>query len=150
SGGVGNHGCDARRHCPSMMRTATLHAGLEPYPGYRLRRLLGRVGFAEVWEADAPAGQRVALKFMPCSDQSPGREIHSLQALRSLKHPNIIVVHQVWCYDFYIVVAMELAEGSLLDFLEAYQTEYRTPISATQVCEYLLPVAGALDFLNAR
>lgn len=132
------------------MRTASLHAGLEPYPGYRLRRLLGRGGFAEVWESESPSGPPVALKFMPCSDQSPAREIQSLQALRFLKHPNIIVVHQVWTYDFYIVISMELAEGSLLDLLDAYQTEHQSPIDPEQVCHYLLPVAGALDFLNQR
>lgn len=133
-----------------MMRSASLQTGMEPFPGFRLRQLLGRGGFAEVWEADAPAGGRVALKFMTCSDQSPAREIQSLQAIRKVSHPNVIVVHGVWCYDFYIVIDMELAEGSLLDLLEAYQTEYQTPIFPEQVCHYLLPVAEGLDFLNAR
>ena len=46
-------------------------------------------------------------------DQSPAREIHSLQAIRTVRHPNLIQINQVWCFDKYIVIDMELADGSL-------------------------------------
>jgi serine/threonine protein kinase len=45
---------------------------------------------------------------------------------------------------------MELAEGSLLDLLEAYYSEFHTPIAPDQVCRYLAQVGDTLDFLNAR
>jgi serine/threonine-protein kinase len=50
----------------------------------------------------------------------------------------------------YIIVAMELAEGSLTDLLDAYRTEFGTPIVPEQVCIYLNQVADALDFLHSR
>ena len=95
-----------------MRYAVRLEAGLEPFPGYHLRRLLGFGSFAEVWEAEAADGGRVALKFLPAERQNatPG-ELRSLQAVRQLLHPNLIRIGRVWCHLGYIVIAMELADG---------------------------------------
>jgi len=123
---------------------------MEPIPGYRLRQVLGRGGFAEVWEAEAASGT-VALKFMPCSDGlAAAKEIRSIQAVKSIEHPNLIKIEQVWAYQDYIVIAMELADGSLLDLLDAYTSEFGTPMAAEQVCLYLNQAAEAIDFMNRR
>ncbi len=123
---------------------------MEPYPGYRLRQLLGRGGFAEVWEAETADGP-VALKFMGCKDGlMASKEIRAIQAIRHLRHPGLTRIDQVWCQAGYIVIAMELAEGSLLDLLEAYVTEFNTPIVPEQVCLYLTQAADCIDFMNAR
>jgi serine/threonine protein kinase, bacterial len=128
-----------------------LYSGMEPYPGYRLRQVLGRGGFAEVWEAETPSGGTVALKFMPANDSlAAAKEIRSIQAIRNLEHTNLIRIEQVWCHLGYIIIAMELADGSLLDLLDAYLTEFRTPIIGEQVCMYLSQAAEGLDFLNSR
>lgn len=149
----------ARRRFPSRRQPerslvsypVPLQIGMQPYPGYRLRQLVGRGGFAEVWEAETSGGRKVALKFLPCGDNlAASREIRSIQALRQLKHPNLIEIEQVWCHLGYIVVAMELAEGSLLDLLEAFLQEFGTAIVPEQTLLYLTQVAEALDFLNSR
>src|SRR5262249_27859681 len=54
------------------------------------------------------------------------------------------------CFQGHIVVAMELAEGTLHDLLEAYLEQEGTPIAPEYVCLLLSEVASALDFLNAR
>ncbi|MGE3805650.1 MAG: serine/threonine-protein kinase [Gemmataceae bacterium] len=129
---------------------ATLSTGAEPFPGYRLIQLLGRGGFASVWQATTPDGNQVALKFLECGS-STVRELRAQEAVRHLPyHPNIIQVHQVWAWQHYIVVCMELAEGSLQDLLEAYQAEFNTPVVPEHVCLYLTQSAEAIDFLNAR
>jgi serine/threonine protein kinase len=128
-----------------------LQAGLEPYPGYHLRQRLGRGGFAEVWEAEVGEGKSLALKFMPCDDGlAASKEIRSIQAVRQLCHPHLIQIKNVWCYPGYVVIAMELADGSLLDLLEAYRLEFGTNIVPEQVCTLLGQAAQALDFLNTR
>ena len=134
-----------------MSSAVPLRAGMEPYPGYRLRQLLGRGGFAEVWEAETPGGGSIALKFMGCNNGLvASKEIRAIQAIRQLSHPNLTRIDQVWCQAGYIVIAMELAEGSLLDLLEAYITEFNTAIVPEQVCLHLSQAADCIDFLNAR
>jgi serine/threonine protein kinase len=124
---------------------------MQPYPGYRLRQLLGRGGFAEVWEADAPSGRTVALKFMPAMDSlAASKEIRSIRAVSALEHPNLIRIEQVWCQPGFVVIAMELADGSLLDLLDAYISEFRTPIVGEQVCMYLAQAAAGIDYMNSR
>lgn len=128
-----------------------LQAGMQPYPGYRLRQLLGRGGFAEVWEADSPSGGTCALKFMPAMDSlAASKEIRSIRAVSTLEHANLIRIEQVWCQPGFVVIAMELADGSLLDLLDAYLSEFHTPIVGEQVCMYMSQAAAGIDYMNSR
>lgn len=133
------------------MRCSSLRTDKEICPGYQLGRLRGRGAFGSVWEAKTTTGRSVALKFLPCSDDlTAAQEIRSIQVVRQLRHPNLVRIDQVWCHRGYIVITMELADGSLYDLLEAYQAEYGTTLTPHDVCYYLGQVAAALDFLNAR
>ena len=103
------------------MSAKALHLvpGCEPFPGYRLKHFLGRGGWGEVWQADNPQGQACALKFLPCADrQGVYHEVRALQAIRKLNHPNLLRIEQIWCCAGYLVIAMELADGSLMDLLD--------------------------------
>jgi serine/threonine protein kinase len=134
-----------------MVVTETLDVGSEPLPGYRLAQFVGRGSWGEVWKADKTNGQSIALKFLKCeSTQAAAMEIRALQAIRHLHHPNLIRIEQVWCHLGYLIIGMELAEGSLLDLLDVYRAEFNLPIVAEHVCHYLGQIAGALDFLNTR
>jgi serine/threonine protein kinase len=128
-----------------------LSAGTEPYPGYRLVQFLGRGGWGEVWLAEAPRGTHVALKFLPCDTQLAAvHEIRALQSIRQLRHPYLIRIDRIWADAGHVVIAMELAEGSLVDLLDVYQADYRTAVHPDHLCYYLAQAADALDFLNAR
>jgi serine/threonine-protein kinase len=99
----------------------------------------------------ADDGTPVALKFLPCSDAlTAAKEIRSIQIVRHLHHPNLIPIHQVSCHRGYVIVTMELADGSLMDMMEAHQQEYQKPLSPRQVCAYLEKVADVLDYMNRR
>jgi serine/threonine-protein kinase len=134
-----------------VRHTVPLEAGLEPFPGYHLRRLLGHGSFGEVWEAEAEDGTSVALKFLPAERQhaTPG-ELRCLQAVRQLLHPNLIRIHRVWCHLGYVVIAMERADGTLADVQATYRSSFGTAILPEHVCLLLSQAAAGLDFLNAR
>jgi serine/threonine protein kinase, bacterial len=128
-----------------------LEIGMEPFPGHRLLEVMGRGSFAEVWKAERPDGGKVALKFLTCeTGKSTPAEIRSIQFVRQLHHPNLTRVERVWCHLGYIVIAMELAEGSLLDLLEVHKADTGKALPLEHVCFFLAQIADALDFLNTR
>lgn len=130
---------------------AALAAGLEPYPGYHLVSRLGSGGFGEVWEAQKSDGTPVALKFLPGDNAlRSSQETRSVQLVGNLRHPGLVSVHAMWCFAGYLVVSMDLAEGTLQDLYEAYQSEYGTPVAAEHLWLLLAQAAETLDFLNSH
>jgi serine/threonine protein kinase len=124
---------------------------MEVAGGYRLGQVLGQGGFAQVWEAQTRDNRRIALKFIPCRrDLSAAKEIRAIQAIRQLVHPNLLTIEQVISEMDCIVVAMELADGSLLDLLGKYRETAGTPLDPEVLCYYLAQAARAIDFLNAH
>jgi len=120
-------------------------------PGYRLQHFLGRGGWGEVWKASDPNGNDVALKFIPCENQTlAAQEIRGLQAIRQLEHPNLLRIEHIWTVPGYILIAMEMAQGSLLDLFNVYHSDLGQPIFPEHVCYFLEQAAEALDYLNTR
>ena len=128
--------------------------GAEPFPGYRLLRLRGRGAFATVWESTTPSERRVALKFMSShnghSGSTTAREIRSLQCIQALIHPHLLRIHEVWSLPGTIVIAMDLADASLLDLMLLYHDDFEKHVDPEKLYMYLGQAAKALDFLNAR
>lgn len=125
--------------------------GLEPFPGYRLTQILGSGGWGVVWKASSPEGRPVALKFINTStNQVSSQEIKALQAIKQLRHPHLLEVYHIWSCPGFLVIAMELADGSMHDLLDLYLTEINTPIQPDHVLHFLNQAAEAIDFLNTR
>jgi serine/threonine protein kinase len=126
-------------------------AGSVPIPGYKLVRLRGRGGYAEVWEASDPDRKRVALKFMSTQHTiATARELRALQALYALDHPNLLKCSNVWCIPGFVVIGMELADASLLDLFLLYSEDLNEAMGVGVILRHLYHAAQALDFLNAR
>jgi len=89
--------------------------GAEPIPGYRLEALLGRGGFGEVWRASSPGGFHVALKFLVSGEAGAERE---LRTLRKLREGHLLCLFGVWRIAGFFVLAMELADRTLMDRLK--------------------------------
>lgn len=134
-----------------MVQASSLCIGKALGPDYRLTQFRGRGSFGSVWEAIDGSGNRVALKLLPCTSRlTAAQEIRAIQSINQLRHPNLTPIDQVWCYHNYVVITMKLADGSLLDLLDAYQTEYGTAVPADEALPLITQAAAALDFLNTH
>lgn len=144
--------CGSERSGALGAQPLRLHEGMEPYPGYRLQQQLGVGGWGEVWRAVRVAdGAHFALKFLASDSQfASAQEVRALQAIRQLRHPNLVTIEQIWSCANYLVIVMELAEGSLLDLLDVYFAEFKSAILPDHLCYFLGQAAEAIDFLNTR
>jgi serine/threonine protein kinase, bacterial len=134
----------------SMPGFVVPQSGAEPIPGYRLIRRLGCSACGEVWSVKTTAEERMAMKFVRSAGQQSARMIRSLRVVQQLQHPHLIAIKGIWSIPGYIVVGMELADGSLEDLLQAYQDRRGTAVVPEHACLLLADAADALDFLNAR
>ncbi len=133
------------------MSRIRLEVGAEPLPGWKLVELRGKGGFAEVWEAAGPGGERVAVKFMESRNAAASaKEMRIIQAVRQMRHPSLLRMDRILSIPGHIVLVMELADGSLLDLLDAHRHEFNATLTADVALRYLAPVADGLDFLNAH
>jgi serine/threonine protein kinase len=121
----------------------------EALPGYRLVQRLGRGGFAEVWKANGPHGA-VALKFVPQAEQAAGVEWRSVEVLKLIDHPNLLRTYQAWQVEGFFVVAMELADRTLLDRWHEAQAQGSPGIPREELLRYFRQAADAVDFLQKR
>ena len=125
---------------------------------YRLQRRLGRGGMGVVWRAtDELLGRQVAVKELlqepaaqePAQDaalsaedarRQRDRTLREASAVAQLRHPHIIVVHDVVEQDDRPYIVMELIDGgSLADRIAA-----RGPVDAREAARIGVALVGAL------
>ncbi len=91
-----------------------------------------------------PVGLRVFLpKQLPISDP---REAENFYFLRDIRHPNLVLIHNIEQYDHALVVVSEWIHGfTLLDLLRI-----RRELAWPEVLVLVRPFASVLDFLTDR
>jgi serine/threonine protein kinase len=131
-----------------------LKPGIEPIPGCRLVKRIGRGGFGEVWEAQNEADQtHLALKFLDCSHQLANlivNEIKLLIQLRDIQHPNLLQFFSVTTGKNLVMLSMELAEGSLNDLHYIYRMDQKTHFPPDVLLNLMSQAAEGIDFISRQ
>jgi formylglycine-generating enzyme required for sulfatase activity/serine/threonine protein kinase len=125
-----------------------LQAGMEPVPGYRLIQLLGQGSFGEVWKATGPGNVPVALKLIRLPSGAVRLEVRALKLMKQLRHPHLLTVSAYWKTDALLIIAVDLADGTLLDRLRACQRHGLPGVPGTELLAYLREAAKGIDYLN--
>uniref|UniRef100_A0A0D9VWL8 non-specific serine/threonine protein kinase n=1 Tax=Leersia perrieri TaxID=77586 RepID=A0A0D9VWL8_9ORYZ len=121
---------------------------------YELGPLLGRGTFAKVYHARSLAGgEHAAIKVLdkPTLAATPGmatRVLHEVTAMRRLRHPNILRLHEVLATRSKVYLVMELATGGDLMSRLAALPSRRLPEHAAR--RVFVQLASALAYCHAR
>jgi formylglycine-generating enzyme required for sulfatase activity/serine/threonine protein kinase len=127
-----------------------LAVGQRPLPDYELICKLGAGGFGEVWKAKGPGGFHVALKFVRLEQAAGETELRALELMKDVRHAHLLGLFGAWQQGGLLIIAMELADGTLRDRLRQAQAEDQPGIPRDELLEYLREAAKGLDFLNDR
>jgi formylglycine-generating enzyme required for sulfatase activity len=125
-----------------------LMAGASPVPDYTLVRRLGKGGGGEVWMAHGPHGIPVALKFIHLDEPAGPLEVRALDLMKDIRHPHLLSLFGAWERDRHLIVAMQLAERSLLDRLRQATAGGDQGIPRAELRKYLGEAAEGIDHLN--
>ncbi len=135
-------------NCSTRELGAPPAPGAEPVPGIRLVRRIGVGGSGEVWKAEGAGGFPVAVKIILLSGARSAAHLRGLDIARTVRHPNLLANFGAWADDERLILAMELADGSLWDrFLEARDRGLRG-IPRDELIDALAEAARGVDYLN--
>lgn len=115
---------------------------------YRLDKRLGRGGMGTVWRADDELlGRSVAVKELHLDG---GREtsgaLREARTVAQVRHPHVVVVHDVVDHEGSAHIVMELVDGGSL----AERLSTAGPLSVEETARTGLALLGALGAAHAR
>jgi serine/threonine protein kinase len=121
--------------------------------GYKLIKQIGRGAFGEVWRAEAPGGVEVAVKIIFGSinqQEAAQREFQALELMKRLRNAYLLAIHAYWQLEDRLIIAMELADGSLRDYMKQRANAGKAGIPPDELLRYFREAAEAVDYLHAN
>jgi serine/threonine protein kinase len=119
--------------------------------GYRLIKCLVMGFGGEVWRAEGPGGILVAIKIVKATlpGEAVPQEVSWLELIKGLCHPFLLTIQSSWVHEGRLFLVMELADGSLRDWLMQNKRASKSGIPLRDLLRYLCEAAAALDYLHA-
>jgi serine/threonine protein kinase len=133
---------------PAVVQGIELRPGAEPIPGYRLVEKLGEGTAAQVWKAVGPGGLELALKFVRLDGPLGPAERRAIESVKHIRHVHLLALSGIWEVGMHLVIAMELAERTLLDVFREAVGRGADGIPAPEIFEYFQEAARGIDYLN--
>ncbi|MEU6890797.1 serine/threonine-protein kinase [Streptomyces sp. NPDC046557] len=115
---------------------------------YRLEKRLGRGGMGTVWRAeDELLGRAVAVKELHLDgDRETSGALREARTVAQVRHPHVVVVHDVVNHEGSAHIVMELIDGGSL----AERLSAGGPLSVEETARTGLALLGALGAAHAR
>jgi tetratricopeptide (TPR) repeat protein/serine/threonine protein kinase len=133
---------------PAMVQGIELRPGAEPIPGYRLVKKLGGGGSGEVWKAVGQSGIELALKFVHLDGPLGPQEHRAIASVKNIRHIHLLALFDIRPVGRYLVIAMELAERTLLDVFREAVGRGTDGIPTPEIFDYFQDAARGIDYLN--
>ena len=137
---------------------ASLTAGAELVPGYRLVGRIGLGGSSEVWKAIGPGGLPVAMKFVrvteefgssPAARQRLRANLRALELMREVRHANLLPLFGAWHREGLLIFVMEFADCTLIDRCNEAILGGEPGIPLAELIESMRQAACGIDYLDA-
>jgi hypothetical protein len=127
-------------------------SGLHLDSVYKPVRCIGKGAFGEIWRGEAPGGVEVAIKviFGNIAPEAAKRERKALELIKRLRHVYLLPIHAFWQTEDRLLIAMELADGSLRDRLAQCRQAGATGVPLAELLPCFAEAAEALDYLHVK
>jgi serine/threonine protein kinase len=132
---------------PSLAAERPGVATLPRIEGFAIESELGRGAMGVVYRARCETlGRRVALKFLPGGCQAGPRErkrwLHEAKTASQVRHPGVVVLHEVVETDRFFVLVLEfIAGGTLADRLNS-------PLAPRNAARWMEMIARAVQYIH--
>src|SRR5262249_27246956 len=112
---------------------------------YQVTTVLGAGEFSAVFECVGPFDQTYAVKVIRPANR-PYADVHAewtqeTQRLLTLRHPNVVYIHDAFAHDRLLLLALERCDYSLRELL-------RAPLAEPMVLELARQICAAVQFLH--
>ena len=97
-------------------------------------------------------GVEAAIKiiFRSLDHSEAKRELESLELMKRLRHPFLLQTQAFWSMEDRLLIAMELADGSLRDRLKVSVAGGQSGIPVEELLVYIREASEALDYLHSK